>query len=269
MTEDPVSDPYDIARLRRDLQTSRFGHPLEYRDRVTSTNDRILDMALRGAPEGTIALTEEQTAGRGRRGHVWYSPPKMGIWSSFLLRPRLPGYHIPALTLCAAHAVAQVIEEVAHTAVWIKWPNDIILEDRKVAGILGESKTMPREGPCVVIGIGINVHHTIEQFPPELQKTATSLRIATGRPVVRQTLFCRLVETFEATYQQYLDRGLAPFLPDLSRRLAWRGHRVEVLDMTQTTIGKVVDVREDGSLMLETDDQGCVAINSGTLRLRD
>lgn len=260
-------DPYDINQIRRDLHTTRFGHPIEYRERVTSTNDRVMDMALRGAPEGTVALAEEQTAGRGRRGAAWYSPSRAGVWTSFLLRPRISGRHLPTLTLCAAHVVAQTIEDVTKISPCVKWPNDILIDNRKVAGILGEAKTMPREGPCVVIGVGVNVNQVLEDFPEDLQTTATSLRIAAGKSVSRHRFFCRLVDTFEVVYQQYLQDGLAPFLPTLSRRLAWHGKTVEVTEFAQTTIGTVIDLGEDGSLVLEKDDQTRIAINSGSLRL--
>ncbi|MBM3262144.1 MAG: biotin--[acetyl-CoA-carboxylase] ligase [candidate division Zixibacteria bacterium] len=260
-------DVYDINQIRRELNTMRFGHPMEFRERVTSTNDRVMDMALRGAPEGTIAFAEEQTSGRGRRGNVWYSPPRTGIWVSFLLRPRISGRHLPLLTLCAAHVAAQAIEETTGVSSCIKWPNDLLIEDRKVAGVLGEAKTMPREGPCVVVGMGINVNHEIEQFPPELQKTATSLRTVTGKIVVRQRLLCRLIERFEQVYQQYLHEGFAPFLPSLSKHLAWCGRTVEVTDITQTTTGVVVGLNDDGSLLLEN-DSARISVSSGTLRLR-
>jgi BirA family biotin operon repressor/biotin-[acetyl-CoA-carboxylase] ligase len=258
-------DSYDISQLRRDLRSTRFAHPLEYRDRVTSTNDRILVMARRGAPEGTVALTEEQTSGRGRRGHTWFSPPGIGIWTSFLLRPRISDRHLPPLTICAAYAVAKCIEESTDIDICIKWPNDILIQDQKVAGILAETKTMLKEGPCIVVGVGINVNHTTDVFPDELQKTATSLRIVKGEPVFRQPLFCKLVETFESVYHEYLQSGLRYILPEIKSRLAWRGQLVEVNDPVQPASGRVVDIKEDGSLLLETQDRGCIAVHSGTI----
>lgn len=267
MNEPTVRDTYDIDQIRRDLQTTRFAHPLEYRERVTSTNDRVVDMALRGAPEGTVALAEEQTAGRGRRGKGWHSPPGVGIWTSFLLRPRIAGHHLPALTLCAAYTLVVAIEETTGVTVNVKWPNDLLIENRKVAGILGEAKTMPREGPCVVIGIGVNVNQEAAVFPLELQNTATSLYVVTGKRISRNLFFCRLVSLFETVYQQFLRDGLAPFLPVLSDRLAWRGRLVEVSDMTQARTGSVLDIQEDGSLALETEHNTRVTINSGSLRL--
>jgi BirA family transcriptional regulator, biotin operon repressor / biotin---[acetyl-CoA-carboxylase] ligase len=267
MTNEIVADTYDIPQLRRDLHSTRFGHPLEYRDRVTSTNDRILDMARRGAPEGTVALTEEQTAGRGRRGHSWFSPPGMGIWTSFLLRPRLPGKHLPPLTLCAAYAVASCIEENTDVDLCIKWPNDILINDRKVAGILAETKNMLREGPCVVVGIGINVNHTLNVFPDELKASATSLRMVKNEPISRQPLFCKMVEKFESVYHMYLETGLRDILPKITSRLAWLGEMVEVNEPVKPTFGRIVEVNEDGSLSLETKDNRCIAIYSGTIRL--
>jgi BirA family biotin operon repressor/biotin-[acetyl-CoA-carboxylase] ligase len=267
MSEDPTRERFDLSRLRRELGSSRFGHPLEYRERVASTNDRIFDMARRGAPEGTISLAEEQTAGRGRQGHSWFSPPYLGIWTSVLLRPRLSGSHLPPLTLCAAYAVALSVEQTTGVPVEIKWPNDILIHQKKVGGILAESKTMAQEGPCLIVGIGINVNHDSSDFPESLRDSAISLRMATGHAVDRSDIFCKLVETFEKTYQQYLLSGLKDILPELSRRLAWRGALIQIERPTQPATGRLLDLVEDGSLMVETEDQGIIAVQYGAIRL--
>ena len=127
MSENPTVT-FDLSEFRRDLQTTRLGHPIEYLARVTSTSDNVLDMARRGAPEGTLVVAEEQTAGRGRQGAVWYSPPGCGIWASVLLRPRdVPLTQMPPLSMCAAYAVSTAIEQVAGVSPKIKWPNDVLL----------------------------------------------------------------------------------------------------------------------------------------------
>ena len=161
--------------------------------------------------------------------------------------------------------MAKCIEESTDIDICIKWPNDIFIQYQKVAGILADTKTMLKEGPCVVVGVGINVNHTTDVFPDELQETATSLRIVKGEPVFRQPLFCKLVETFESVYHEYLQSGLRDILPEIKSRLAWRGQLVEVNDPVQPASGRVVDIKEDGSLLLETQDRGCIAVHSGTI----
>ncbi|MCY3555008.1 MAG: biotin--[acetyl-CoA-carboxylase] ligase, partial [Gemmatimonadetes bacterium] len=215
-------DRYDAVRMRAMLSSRIFGRVLEYHERVGSTNDVILDLAEQAAPHGTVCLADEQSAGRGRRGYGWFSPPGCGIWASVLLRPRLPTARTPPLTLCAAAAVAPVLEAAAGVSVEIKWPNDLLMGGRKVAGILAESRVVSSDESVIVIGMGINVNHTREQFPDELSTSATSLRIASGRPVGREKLFLDILDSFETTYGHYLATGPSSFLAEVDARLAWR-----------------------------------------------
>lgn len=266
-------DTFDLSEYRRELRTTRFGHPTEYWSRVNSTNDKILDMARRGAPEGTVAVADEQTAGRGRLGSVWHSPPGVGIWASILLRPRnIPTEDLPPLTLCAASAIAAAIEEYAEVQTQIKWPNDVLINNRKVAGMLMEAKNVPGrgiqdEGPCVILGIGINVNQTRGDFPKELQETAVSIQMEKGKPVSRELLFRRVLERLEPIYRQFLASGFSSVLPDIKPRLAWRGRFVELSDGPYTVRGTVLDIEEDGGLLIDAPEQGWVVMYSGSIRL--
>lgn len=274
MSDVPSStDTFDLTEYRRGLNTKRFGHPTEYWSRVNSTNDKILDMARRGAPEGTVALADEQFAGRGRRGSTWHSPSGMGVWTSILLRPRqVPVEDLPPFNLCAAYAVSLAIEKTVNIQTQIKWPNDVLINDRKVAGMLMESRTLPAggiqdEGPCVILGIGINVNQTMEDFPEPLNQNAISIRGATGQAVLREPLLCIVLEQLEQIYHRFLNNGFIHFLSEIKPRLAWRGRLVELTDESYAVQGRVLDIEEDGSLLLDTNDEGWVAMSSGSIRL--
>lgn len=260
-------DRYDAARMRAKLSKRVFGRVLEYHERVGSTNDVILDMAEQAAPHGTVCLADEQSAGRGRRGYGWFSPPGCGIWASVLLRPRLSAARTPPLTLCAAAAVARVLETAAGESVKIKWPNDLFMGGRKVAGILAETRGAAGDEPVIVVGMGINVNHTREQFPDELSATATSLRIESGRPVGREALFLAILDAFESAYGYYLATGTVSFLAEVDARLAWRGLAVEA-DSPAGAAGRVSRIDEEGGLVLDRQEGGPLVIRSGSIRLR-
>ncbi|MDE2848897.1 MAG: biotin--[acetyl-CoA-carboxylase] ligase [Gemmatimonadota bacterium] len=259
-------DRYDADRMRAKLSSRNYGRVLEYHERVGSTNDVILDMAEQAAPHGTVCLADEQSAGRGRRGYGWFSPPGCGIWASVLLRPRLSAARTPPLTLCAAAAVAPVLETAAGVSVEIKWPNDLIMGGRKVAGILAESRVVSGDEPVIVIGMGINVNHTRGQFPDELSASATSLRIESGRPVGREDLFLAILASLESSYGHYLASGPSSLLAEVDARLAWRGLTV-VADSPAGAAGRVSHIDEEGGLVLDRQDGGPLVIRSGSIRL--
>lgn len=260
-------DRYDADRLRAALSTRVFGRVLEYHERVGSTNDVILEMAEQAAPHGTVCLADEQSAGRGRRGYGWFSPPGCGIWASVLLRPRLSAARTPPLTLCTAAAVARALEAAAGVAVRIKWPNDLLMGGRKVAGMLAETRAAAGDEPVIVVGMGINVNHTRDQFPDEIAASATSLRIESGEPVGREDLFLAILASFECAYADYLASGPASLLAEVDARLAWRGRTVEV-DSPAGASGRVSRVDEEGGLVLDRQDGGPLVIRSGSIRLR-
>jgi len=252
--------------MRAKLSSRIFGRVLEYHDRVGSTNDVILDLAAQAALHGTVCLADEQSAGRGRRGYGWFSPPGCGIWASVLLRPRLSAARTPPLTLCAAAAVARVLEAAAGVSVEIKWPNDLRMGGRKVAGILAESRVVSGDEPVIVIGMGINVNHTRDQFPEELAASATSLRIESGRPVGREELFLAILASVESAYGDYLESGPSSLLAEVDARLSWRGLPVEA-DSPAGATGRVSHIDEEGGLVLDRQVGGPLVVRSGSIRL--
>ena len=184
-----------------ELDTQRIGCSLLYYETIGSTNDLVFELARGGSPDGVVVLADRQTHGRGRQGRPWQSPAGCGLWFSILLRPDMPRDRTGALSIMAVVGVARAIEQ-AGLSPQIKWPNDLLLDGRKCAGILVETKS--DLGDAFVLGIGINVNQTPEQIAPELRKTATSLRLSLGHQLGRPTLFGALLTQLDAAYADLL-----------------------------------------------------------------
>ncbi len=236
------------------LLRGRFGRPYLWSESCASTQD-----ALRAAdlPEGAVALTEHQTAGRGRLGRSWEDVAGQSLLFSVLLRPPGGTAH-PELSLVAGLAVAEAVEE-SRDAAGIKWPNDVLLEGRKVAGVLLEGS----EG-AVVCGIGINVAQTEAELPAT-SLPAGSLSTVTGHAPDRAELLVALLEIFEHRYDAWCRSGLAPLLDELEARNVLRGKRVQIAgeDGTAGRIGP------DGRLTLHLEDGTTVLIGSGEVEVSD
>ena len=185
---DPLGADVVVPRLR-----GRFGHEYTFVERCESTQRLLAE----DAPEGAVAATDEQTAGRGRLGREWLAPAGSSLLASIVLRPDVPTANLPELSLVAGRAVARALGELAE----VKFPNDVLLNGRKVAGILAEA----REG-CVVLGIGINVSQSAHELPERPVHPATSLLIETGRPVPRADLLVDVLELLEREYDAWVAR---------------------------------------------------------------
>ena len=164
--------PYEV---KKGLKTEFIGHDIHYFKEVDSTNDVAKYLAEEGAEEGTIVVAEIQNRGKGRRGKTWISPPG-GVWMSIILRPDIPPFNAPQLTLVTGVAVAETLKKECDLDVGIKWPNDILIGNKKVCGILTEVNASIEKVNYVVVGIGIDMNVDVPLFPPDLQKGATSLK---------------------------------------------------------------------------------------------
>jgi BirA family biotin operon repressor/biotin-[acetyl-CoA-carboxylase] ligase len=199
-----------LAELTARLRTRTFGRRLQLLDSVPSTQDELRRLAEEGAPEGTVVLAEQQTKGRGRMGRVWISPPGKGVWMSLLLRPAIPLPQAPQLTLLAAVALTRAIRSVVPLDIGIKWPNDLLVDGRKISGILLESAAEDERLRYVVVGIGVSVNLEEADYPPELRDRAVSLRMAAGKPIDRTAIVVAALEEFERFYELYKEQGFAP-----------------------------------------------------------
>jgi BirA family transcriptional regulator, biotin operon repressor / biotin---[acetyl-CoA-carboxylase] ligase len=236
-----------------EVGTGELGRKIVHYFRIDSTNSVALQMAAEGAPHGTVVLAEEQTAGRGRFGRVWYSEKSSGIYCSVLLRPELSPAAAPALTLVAGLAAHHAVAQVTGLAVDIRWPNDLLIGGKKVCGILTEMSAELDRLHAVVLGFGINVNH--REIPSELRSIATSLRLEGGKPYSRAQVLVSLLKELERAYGVLLRDGSPAIAREWAASSSYaRGKRVRVLsaagEFTATTSG----LEPSGALRVRRDD---------------
>lgn len=246
-----VPDLLEPAEIRDGLDTTILGRGEIHCLRVTdSTNRQAKILAQRGAPEGTLVLADRQTQGRGRMGRSWDSPPG-GIFLSLVLRPILPPFEAPAITLLAGVAASETLVHLTGLDARIKWPNDILIKGRKIGGILTEISSEMDAIDHVVMGIGFNVNLTAEDLAPEVRPFATSVYIGAGREFSRVTLIQEFLKRFDRDYARFQTEGFSAV------RQRWKaltdiiGRRVRVEMIGRVCEGVVADVDQEGVLILE------------------
>ncbi|MEP7339942.1 MAG: biotin--[acetyl-CoA-carboxylase] ligase [Acidobacteriota bacterium] len=234
-----------------------------------STNDYLKQMIQ--APEFTCVVADEQTAGRGRRDRAWHSSPGDGLYLSVLLRPLKSSLKIPLLSLMSAVAVAETLLDRDVAGVDIKWPNDVLINERKLSGILVEAVSSLASETRVIIGIGVNLNHQSSRaFPEELRQTATSLRIETGAPVLADEFRDQLLLQLAKWYERWT-RGEERLIRDRWQQLSSSayGQQVAVTLDQDRIIGMTAGLNDDGALLLRTQDGSVRAILAGEVaRLR-
>lgn len=233
---------------------SRLSHPSFWNDvlllpATDSTNSRAVDLAERGAAHATVVCADAQTAGRGRMGRTWESPPGVNLYLSLLLRPSVEPHEAPPLTLVTAVALAQAIELSVGLQAGLKWPNDLLIDGRKAAGILAEMSSDPDRVRHVVIGVGLNVNADRSAFPEGLRDKATSLFLATGRTFRRVEVLASLLDAFARCYGTFLSKGFKGVLPEWKRRDVLAGKRVVLRCRDAKWRGTALGVDEEGHLV--------------------
>ena len=247
------------ARCRE--QKPKLGRPLMYQAVTGSTNDNALLAARSGAPHGSVFVADEQTAGRGRRGNTWHAAPGENLLFSVLLRPELELAQTSALTLAIGLALRDAVAPLISDAPMIKWPNDLLVGGKKLAGVLVESQLQGERLQAVIVGVGLNV--ASREFPEEIAARATSLAVLGATSLEREPLLYSVLVAIAARVEDYQRSGVAGLLGELNAADALRGRRVRV--DAQSGVGVGLD--EQGRLLLE-DDRGVVhAILSGTVEL--
>ena len=244
-----VPDKLFVHEIQFGLGTQILGKKIIYYETVDSTMDVAFRLGSEGAAEGTVVIAEGQTKGRGRRGRTWLSPKGKGIYFSIILRPELMPNEIARLTLLSAVAVAQAIKKLAAVNVAIKWPNDLLIDDKKVAGILTELSAEADLVKFVVVGIGVNVNSLSGHLPDG----ATSLRKEAKGPISRLELTKEILREMEGRYLELQTKGFLPIAKawkDLSMTL---NKRVKVVDPSETVEGTAIDIDGDGGLLLRKD----------------
>ncbi len=257
---------FDLAKLQRYLTTKSLGRSFFYEQSLDSTNLRAKELARCGAPEGSLCLAEEQTAGRGRRGRSWHTPPGSCLAFSFLLSPACPPQKASMLSLVAGLATARALEGLGLSP-QVKWPNDVVLGNKKICGILAELQT-GREGRyAVIVGIGVNVNQ--EEFPEELQETATSLRLETGQCWEREQVLAAICNRFEEAYTQFLrTEDLSLVKEEYERLLANKGRQVRILEKETSFEGTALGITKNGELQVRLLDGTIREVFAGEVSVR-
>lgn len=248
-------DKISSNEIQLGLKTQMMGRYIHFEEIVSSTQKIARNLANEGVEEGTIVVADQQTNGKGRMARVWYSPKGTGIWMSMIIRPNLPINQTPQLTLLTAVAIVQAIEELTPLKPEIKWPNDIMLNGKKLVGILTELQAEADQVHSVIIGTGINVNQKVADFPEDLQKIATSICIETGTVWERAEFIQMILLKFEGLYSLFLSQGFKPI------KLLWESYAISLnkkiiaRTLNGTVEGKAIGIGEDGVLLIETNDR--------------
>lgn len=250
-----VTRPNSLSKeeISLKLGTTFIGREIHAYPSVETTQFIAHNLAHEGIQDGAIVVADEQTAGKGRLGRSWHSPKGSGIWTSIILRPKLPPQRAPQFTLIAAVSVVQAIRKQTGLEAEIKWPNDILINGKKIVGILTELQAEADQIKSVIIGMGINVNAGIEDFPSDLT-TATSLKIESGEDVNRAALLASILNELEVLYTEYMENGFRMI------KLLWESYAISLgRNIKARTLNGVIEglakgITEEGVLLLESDD---------------
>ncbi len=268
-----VSSPPVIyaADIESRLSKNSICRKVESFDSINSTNIRAKQLAEDGAEEGTLVIAEKQTAGKGRRGRQWESEPGAGVYMSIVLRPGINPVNVPGITLVTALALVSSIKETCNAEPLIKWPNDIVLGGKKICGILTEMSSEMNYINYVVTGIGINANN--RHFNKEIEKTATSVYLQTGKEVDRAQLAACTVDSFGTYYRKFEEaKSITPFIEEYNSLLASMDKEVKIFygmeeDAERTETGRARGINKDGALIVDTKN-GTEYVMSGEVSVR-
>ena len=257
-----VPDILTPDMLRQRLKGSLFGKKVYHFFKIDSTNRVALELAQADEPEGAVILGEEQTAGRGRAGRTWHSEKATGIYVTLVLRPKLAPVQAPLLTMMAGLSARTAVQAVSGLEVDLKWPNDLIINGKKVGGILTEMMAEPNQVRYVIVGIGLNVNQ--EKFPTEISSVATSLRAASGKSQSRLELLVLLLREFETDYNRFLREGSASVVERFEALSSYaRGKRVRVSSGDEVFVGMTAGLGPEGLLKVRREDGQVVTVLAG------
>ena len=258
---------YHLIKLEAALAETIFACKLHFTASTTSTNTDAMTAARNGAPHGSVYFADEQTAGRGRGNHGWHSAAGDGLYVSILLRPQLAASNLALLPLAAGLAAADAIHGVSALSVDLRWPNDLLIGERKVGGILVEARNDskgPLHAMAVVVGVGINIHQ--RNFPPDLATPATSLDLELNRPVSRQNLLVALLKSLQRETSGLSDPAVANEIPArVELGSSWTRGRYVQVHGPQACEGVTVGLDNNAFLRVET-AAGLVTIQTGGIR---
>ncbi len=253
--------------LNEYMKSKIIGRKIVYREVVDSTNKVAKEMAQKGAEEGTVIIAEEQTAGKGRLGRLWFSPAGQGLWFSIILRSQISPADAPKMTLVAAVAVARTLREIG-IPVGIKWPNDILIRERKLAGILTEMNAEIDKVNYLIVGIGINISLNGDVLPDEIASVATSMEEYAEGGISRIRVLASILNNFDSLYQEFTTGGFSNILDSWKDMSVTLNRRVKIHALGKIDEGLAFDIDEDGALILKKDDGTIKRVLSGEVSLR-
>jgi BirA family biotin operon repressor/biotin-[acetyl-CoA-carboxylase] ligase len=256
-----------LPEIAAGLKVNTLGKNIVCLTETVSTNAVAFRMAEDGAAEGCVVIADCQTGGKGRMGRTWVSPPGVNFYCSIIVRPPIKPMAAPQLTFLSVVAVARSIELLTGLAPRIKWPNDLLLNGKKVAGLLNEMSAETDKVNFVVLGIGVNLNMRADQFPPELRHPATSILLETGKSISRVAFTRTLLQELDAIYALFLAEGYAPVRKEWLERSRLTGEQVTVKDNGIVQSGIVAGIDEYGALLLETADGKVIQILSGDVSI--
>ncbi len=263
-----VPDVLAPTLLRRRLHGSPFGKRVFHFFKIDSTNSVAMTLGAAGEPHGTLVIAEEQTAGRGRAGHSWYSEKTNGIYMTVLLRPPISPQQAPLITLLAGLAARDAVQEQTGASPDLRWPNDLLLGGKKFCGILTEMNAEQDRIHFVAVGLGLNVNHL--KIPAGLAAIATSLRLETGRAHSRLEIVARLLQRLEYYYNQFLHEGAEPIVSRFTQVSSYaQGKRVKISTLTEEYTGTTAGLEPAGLLRVRRDDGSTLPVIAGTLTEAD
>ncbi|GAA0178146.1 biotin--[acetyl-CoA-carboxylase] ligase [Clostridium sediminicola] len=250
------------------LKTESIGRKIEYYKSLDSTNNFVKSNASR-LEDGTVIISEEQTAGRGRLGRYWVSPMYKGVWMSIILRPDLNPIYVSKITQVAAAAVNKAFSDLGIENK-IKWPNDIIVNNKKVCGILTEMNAEMNRVNFIVVGIGINVNLDIDDIPEDIRYKATSLKIEKGIEISRKEVVSRILNTFEELYRDFAQNNDLRKSIDICRDNSILINReVKIIERTREYYAKVTGLNEEGHLVIIDNEGKTKELLSGEVSVRN
>jgi len=258
----PRSQPLRPDGIRSGLKTEHLGQTLHIYDSTESTNTIAHALAQKGAPEGTVVLANAQTRGKGRMGRHWISPPDVNLYFSIILRPGGDPRRVGLWTLAAANAVADAIEKTVGLPARLKWPNDLLIHHKKVAGLLLENVVQKGRIRYLVLGIGVNVNLLCKTLPETLRDSVSSLREESGQVIDRIRLLQRVLETLEIQYRSFQNEPAGKILNAYTSRSETLGQLVRVQEQDHEWTGIAEGLTPEGALILRRRDREEVIIRS-------
>lgn len=262
-----VSAPNEMSSssIQWGLETEWLGKKVIFEKQTDSTQKIAHMLANEGASHGTVVVADEQLQGRGRLSRPWYSKKGKGIWMSIILRPDMEPYRAPQLTLLTAVATSNMLKQTAKIPVQIKWPNDIYIHDRKLAGILTEMQGEQDRIEYVIIGIGMNINHSHADFPEDVENKATSLKIESEKEWKREPFIQALLKELEQLYALYMKEGFEP-IKEMWEQSAYKlGEIITIHTSQHQWVGRLIGLHHDGALIVEDKDKKTHRIYSGEI----